>query len=99
MVASNNFWFGSSGFYPYEIGQSCRFNSASSDYAHITPSSAGNRRTFTISFWTKKVGNAPSGAEFVISATYLSAHSGGVDVSTTNGKNHLVSIGGRSTNA
>jgi len=27
MVASSNFWFGSSGFYPYEIGQSCRFNS------------------------------------------------------------------------
>ena len=38
-------------------------------------------------------------AEFVISATYLSAHSGGTDVSTTNGKNHLTSIGARSTNA
>ena len=38
-------------------------------------------------------------AEFVISATYLSAHSGGTDVSTTNGKNHLTSIGDRSTNA
>ena len=68
MVASNNFWFGSSGFYPYKIGQSCRFNSASSDYVHFTPSGAGNRRTFTISFWTKKLGNAPRGAEFVISA-------------------------------
>ncbi len=38
-------------------------------------------------------------AEFVISATYLSAHSGGTDVSTTNGKNHITSVGARSTNA
>ena len=37
-------------------------------------------------------------SEFVVSATYLSAHSGAPNVSTANGKNHLVSIGARSTN-
>ena len=37
-------------------------------------------------------------AEFVISATYLSAHSGGTNVTTTGGKNHLTAIGARSTN-
>jgi len=37
-------------------------------------------------------------AEFVFSMTYLSAHSGGVNVSVVNAKNHLSSIGARSTN-
>ena len=36
-------------------------------------------------------------AEFVISATYLSAHSGGTSL-VTNGKNHISSVGARSTN-
>ena len=37
-------------------------------------------------------------AEFVISATYLSAHSGGTNVTTAGGYNHLTSVGARSTN-
>lgn len=37
-------------------------------------------------------------SEFVVSATYLSAHSGGTNVSTANGHNHLTSVGARSTN-
>ena len=37
-------------------------------------------------------------AEYVVSATYLSAHSGGTNVSTANGHNHLTSVGARSTN-
>mgnify|MGYP005814436129 FL=1 len=41
---------------------------------------------------------AGANAEFVISATYLSAHSGGTDVTTTSGDNHITSIGARSTN-
>ena len=41
---------------------------------------------------------AMSNAEFVVSATYLSAHSGGTNVSTANGKNHITSVGARSTN-
>ena len=54
----------------------------------------------TINYETGAVDfTAMPNAEFVISATYLSAHSGGTNVSTTNGKNHLTSIGARSTNA
>ena len=36
-------------------------------------------------------------AEFVISATYLSAHSGGTNVTTANGYNHITTVGARST--
>tara|TARA_B100000886_G_scaffold317456_1_gene256745 strand:+ start:6948 stop:8363 length:1416 start_codon:yes stop_codon:yes gene_type:complete len=37
----------------YAIDQSIRFNDNDSAYMHRTPSSAGNRRTFTYSFWFK----------------------------------------------
>ena len=37
----------------YTIDQSIRFNSADSAYMHRTPSSSGNRKTFTSSFWVK----------------------------------------------
>ena len=37
----------------YEIDNSLRFNDGDSDYLSITPSSAGNRRTFTYSGWIK----------------------------------------------
>ena len=37
----------------YAIDQSFRFNSADSAYMHRTPSSSGNRKTFTSSFWVK----------------------------------------------
>ena len=54
----------------------------------------------TINYETGAVDfTAMSNAEFVISATYLSAHSGGTNATTANGKNHLTSIGARSTNA
>jgi len=39
---------------PYQVSNSLRFNQASSDHLTITPGSAGNRRTFTISFWFKR---------------------------------------------
>ena len=54
----------------------------------------------TINYETGAVDfTAMPNAEFVISATYLSAHSGGINVTTANGKNHLTSIGARSTNS
>ena len=57
------------------------------------------RATGTINYETGAIDfKGPVNAEFVISATYLSAHSGGVNVSTANGKNHIQSIGARSTN-
>jgi len=37
----------------YEVANSLRFNSASSDYLSRTPSSAGNRKTYTLSWWMK----------------------------------------------
>ena len=37
-------------------------------------------------------------AEFVVTATYVSAHSGGTNVTTSGGKNHIQSIGARSLN-
>ena len=53
----------------------------------------------TINYKTGAVDfTAMENAEFVISATYLSTHSGGTNVTTANGHNHLTSIGARSTN-
>ena len=39
----------------YDIPRSLRFNSADSSYLNRTPSSAGNRKTWTLSFWIKRV--------------------------------------------
>ena len=53
----------------------------------------------TINYETGAVDfTGPVNAEFVISTTYLSAHSGGTNVSTANGYNHITSVGARSTN-
>jgi hypothetical protein len=38
----------------YQIGKSLRFNSADSAYLSRTPSSAGDRKKFTISMWVKR---------------------------------------------
>ena len=38
----------------YDVDNSLRFNTASSDFLNRTPSSAGNRRTWTFSCWIKK---------------------------------------------
>jgi hypothetical protein len=45
-------WMYSSGFYPHEIGNSARLDSNS--YYTRTPSSAGNRKTWTWSGWVKR---------------------------------------------
>jgi len=44
----------STGFYPFDISQSLRFNAADGAYLEKTFSGTGNRRTFTISFWFKR---------------------------------------------
>ena len=41
----------------YEINRSLRFNSGDSSYLNRTPSSAGNRKTWTWSGWVKRCGN------------------------------------------
>tara|TARA_R100001440_G_scaffold22246_4_gene36421 strand:+ start:22648 stop:24090 length:1443 start_codon:yes stop_codon:yes gene_type:complete len=56
MVFQNNVLAGGaggSGTTGYTIGQSIRFNSDDSAYMHRTPSSSGNRKTFTSSCWVK----------------------------------------------
>ena len=42
------------GFYPTEIAQSLRFNDNDSAYLSRTPTSAGNRKTWTFSAWVKR---------------------------------------------
>jgi hypothetical protein len=45
---------GAAAFYDYQIEQSCRFDAASTSYFNKTYSSAGNRRTGTLSVWVKR---------------------------------------------
>ena len=47
----------SSGF---DVANSCRFNDGDSACMHKTPSSSGNRRTFTFSTWVKKTNDLTS---------------------------------------
>jgi hypothetical protein len=44
---------GTAGFYDHQIEQSARFDRASNSYLSRTPSSEGNRRKWSISFWHK----------------------------------------------
>ena len=61
----------------YAVDNSCRFNSASSDYLTRTPSSTGNRRTATWSAWIKK--SSISGEQAFLS------FGGSMNVGYTNG--------------
>jgi len=55
----------------YQIDRSLRFNSADSAYLNRTPSSAGNRRTWTWSAWVKR---SKLGAEEGVFSSYGTAH-------------------------
>lgn len=48
------YFSGAKGFYPHEIDQSVRFNGGDNPYLSRTPSSAGNRKTWTWSGWIKR---------------------------------------------
>ena len=68
-LTNNPFWFssgataagGGGGFYPYSIDQSIRCNRPDSAYVYRSPSSNGNRQTFTLSAWVKRA-DVSSGA-------------------------------------
>ena len=45
---------GGGAFYSHQIEQSVRFEEDAGDKIARTPSSSGNRRTFTFSFWLKR---------------------------------------------
>jgi hypothetical protein len=51
---NNSLLLGQEGGGGYAISRSVRLNSADSAFFSRTPASAGNRRTFTLSFWVKR---------------------------------------------
>jgi len=61
----------------YDVANSCRFDDGSSDYLERTASSAGNRRTLTISYWLKRSNITTSNSQGVLNAGIL-----------TDGNNH-----------
>ena len=68
MVFSNNLLMGAGGQASgYEIDQSIRFNDDDSAHLSFTPSSAGNRRTWTFSAWVKRA-NLTGGRQVIFSA-------------------------------
>lgn len=58
MLGILDFPVGSPANTAYSIARSLRFNSPDSAYLTRTPGAAGNRRTFTLSMWVKKIGQA-----------------------------------------
>ena len=61
----------------YQVDNSLRFNSASDDYLKRTPSSSGNRKTWTWSSWVKKAARGSDNYEYIFNCT---------DASTTTGR-------------
>ena len=51
---ASNFFFGDTGFYPYEINSSVRLNNDQSSFLSRTMTSTGNRKVFTFSCWIKR---------------------------------------------
>ena len=68
-MVANEKWFGgagaTTGFYSHQIEQSIRFEEDAGDILARTPSSSGNRRTFTVSFWLKRTVITHSGNHMV----------------------------------
>ena len=57
MSSYGNQWFASSGvsdFYDHQIQHSIRMDENNSDHLRRTPSSAGNRTTWSFSVWLKR---------------------------------------------
>jgi len=91
----------------YQIERSLRFNSADSAYLNRTPASAGNRRTFTISYWIKRTalltspqylfsaGSGTSDSTWFTLGTFDWTGSGPYDIAVSS----TWSSGGISTNA
>lgn len=67
------YFSGAKKFYPFEIGQSLRFNDDDSPYLNRTPSSTGSRTIWTWSCWVKRSNISYS------SANMFSAYSGAND--------------------
>jgi len=69
----------------FNVANSCMFNAGDSPYMHKTPSSAGNRRTFTLSYWIKSsvdgyhftVGSDNFQVRFTSNAFFIGEYSSG----------------------
>ena len=79
----------------FEISRSLRFNSADTAYLNRTPSSAGNRKTYTLAFWVKKCDISDEG--FVFSASSSVGANGRDGVRFENGDNFRVFFNGASS--
>ena len=66
---------GGGGFYDHQINHSVRFEEDASDKIARTPSSSGNQRTFTVSFWLKRTVITHSGNHMVIFGADVGASS------------------------
>jgi hypothetical protein len=53
---------------PYDIDNSCRFNNTDNIWLTFTPGSAGNRKTWTFSFWLKRASIGDSANQSLFSA-------------------------------
>ena len=71
----------------YNVDNSLRFNSGSSDDLNITPGSAGNRRTLTFSTWFKR--SSSLGANQVLFSTSEGASTINGDCIRVNDANKL----------
>lgn len=79
---SLQFFSGGGGFYPYEPSGSLRFEDGDSAKLTLTPSSTGNKRTFTYSAWVKR-GNI-GGYQYIITANRGDTTSDGLYFHTDN---------------
>ena len=79
---------GTTAFYDYQIEQSCRFSYDESTHMTRTPSSTGNRRTFTFSTWIKRSNQDDNDAFF---GTY--SGSGEFAIKFNGGSSHLDKLG------
>ena len=61
----------------FDVANSLRFNDGSSDHLNRTPSSSGNRKTWTWSSWVKK-STIGSGYQFLFSCTDASTSTGSI---------------------
>jgi len=62
--------------FAYEVANSLRFNDGSTDHLDKTFGQAGNRRTFTISFWAKLTGNNTPSQSAMFGAIFDAAQDG-----------------------
>ena len=84
----------------YEITNSLRFNSGSSDYLNRTPASAGSRTAWTWSSWVKRSELATGSAQVLFGAYLTGSDSGWLEFGfdSDNTANWTVqNVGGNST--